>query len=134
VVVGEEIEALDAGGAAGGDRRADRADVVAEVRRAGRGDAGEGLHTHQRAIDAGCRLAGATVHFVTPELDHGPIVAQVAVPVANDETESSLSERVLRQEHVIYPRAVRWFVDGRLTVQDNRVMLDGDEAQWLIGD
>jgi phosphoribosylglycinamide formyltransferase-1 len=93
-----------------------------------------GLHTHQRAIDAGCRLAGATVHFVTPELDHGPIVAQVAVPVANDETESSLSERVLRQEHVIYPRAVRWFVDGRLTVQDNRVMLDGDEAQWLIGD
>lgn len=89
-----------------------------------------GLHTHQRAIDAGCRLAGATVHFVTPELDHGPIVAQAAVPVWPDDSAQSLSTRVLAQEHELYPRAVRWFVEGRLALSQGRVQqLDG-EPQW----
>jgi len=65
-----------------------------------------GLHTHQRAIDAGCKLAGATVHLVTPELDHGPILAQAAVPVLPGDTAESLAARVLTQEHLIYPQAV----------------------------
>ncbi|HEX5312959.1 phosphoribosylglycinamide formyltransferase [Aquabacterium sp.] len=86
-----------------------------------------GLHTHERAIEAGCKLAGATVHLVTPELDHGPIVIQAAVPVRADDTGDTLAARVLRQEHQIYPRAVRWFVEDRLTVSaDGRVsQLDG---------
>lgn len=66
-----------------------------------------GLHTHQRAIDAGCRFAGATVHRVTPVLDEGEILAQAVVPVLNDDNESTLSARVLTQEHLIYPAAIR---------------------------
>jgi phosphoribosylglycinamide formyltransferase-1 len=92
-----------------------------------------GLHTHQRAIEAGCKLAGATVHFVTPELDHGPIVAQAAVPVQPDDTEASLAARVLQQEHVIYPRAVRWFVEGQLTLRDGRVTHQTGAPQLVIG-
>ncbi len=65
-----------------------------------------GLHTHQRAIDAGCKVAGATVHLVTPELDHGPILAQAVVPVLPGDTADTLAARVLTQEHLIYPRAV----------------------------
>jgi phosphoribosylglycinamide formyltransferase 1 len=65
-----------------------------------------GLHTHQRAIDAGCKVAGATVHQVTAELDHGPVLAQAAVPVLADDTAESLAARVLTQEHLIYPRAI----------------------------
>ena len=90
-----------------------------------------GLHTHRRAIAQGCKLAGATVHFVTPELDHGPIVAQAMVPVLPGDDEHSLSERVLQQEHRLYPLAARWFVEGRLQVQDGVVrQLDG-ESQLL---
>jgi phosphoribosylglycinamide formyltransferase-1 len=65
-----------------------------------------GLHTHQRAIDAGCRVAGATVHLVTSELDHGPILEQAVVPVLPDDTALALAARVLSQEHLIYPRAI----------------------------
>ena len=65
-----------------------------------------GLHTHQRAIDAGCRFAGATVHQVTTELDHGPILAQAVVPVLPDDTADTLAARVLTQEHVMYPQAI----------------------------
>ena len=65
-----------------------------------------GLHTHQRAIQAGCRFAGATVHRVTTELDHGPILAQAVVPVLPDDSEDTLAARVLTQEHLIYPRAI----------------------------
>jgi phosphoribosylglycinamide formyltransferase 1 len=65
-----------------------------------------GLHTHQRAIQAGCRFAGATVHQVTAELDHGPILAQAVVPVLADDTQDTLAARVLTQEHLIYPRAI----------------------------
>ena len=80
-----------------------------------------GLHTHQRAIDAGCKLAGCTVHFVTAELDHGPIVAQAAVPVLEGDDESTLAARVLAEEHRLYPAAVHAFVEGRLTIDGMRV-------------
>lgn len=85
-----------------------------------------GLHTHASALAAGVKLHGATVHFVTPTLDSGPIVAQAAVPVLADDTEQSLAARVLVQEHVIYPRAVRWFLEGRLRLEDGRVRLTGE--------
>ena len=88
-----------------------------------------GLHTHERAIEPGCKLAGATVHLVTPELDHGPIVIQAAVPVLMGDTGDTLSARVLKQEHQIYPRAVRWFVDGDLSVADGRVTHQTGQAQ-----
>ncbi len=88
-----------------------------------------GLHTHERAIEAGCKLAGATVHFVTPELDHGPIVIQAAVPVLPGDTGDTLSARVLRQEHQIYPRAVRWFVDDALPTSDGVVQQTQGQPQ-----
>ena len=69
-----------------------------------------GLHTHQRAIDAGCRFAGATVHQVTTELDHGPILAQAVVPVLPDDSADTLAARVLTQEHVMYPQAIEAFL------------------------
>lgn len=80
-----------------------------------------GLATHQQAIDAGVRFHGATVHFVTPELDHGPIVEQAVVPVLDADTESVLAKRVLEQEHVIYPRAVRDIIEGRVWLDGERV-------------
>ena len=80
-----------------------------------------GLHTHRRAIEAGCKLAGATVHFVTPTLDHGPIIAQAAVPVLPGDTPQALAARVLAREHVLYPRAVGWLVAGALSVRDGIV-------------
>jgi phosphoribosylglycinamide formyltransferase 1 len=91
-----------------------------------------GLHTHRRAIEAGCKLAGATVHFVTPELDHGPIVAQAAVPLLADDTPDSLSARVLKLEHAVYPRAVRWFVEGSLKVNGHQVAQTEGEAQLVV--
>ncbi len=87
-----------------------------------------GLHTHQRALDAGCRLAGSTVHFVTAELDHGPVVIQGAVAVADDDTADSLAAKVLRVEHRIYPQAVRWWVEGRLQIDGLRVRVDGGQG------
>ena len=85
-----------------------------------------GLHTHRRALEAGCQVVGATVHFVTPQLDHGPIVMQSAVPVLAGDDEHTLAARVLATEHVIYPQAVRWFVEGRLAVEGGLVkQLDG---------
>ena len=74
-----------------------------------------GLHTHQRAIDAGCKVAGASVHFVTADLDHGPIIGQAVVPVLPDDTEQTLAARVLEREHVLYPAAVRWLVEDALS-------------------
>ncbi|MEO0314308.1 MAG: phosphoribosylglycinamide formyltransferase protein [Pseudomonadota bacterium] len=81
-----------------------------------------GLDTHRRALEAGVKFHGATVHFVTPELDHGPIIEQAAVPVMDTDTEDTLASRVLEQEHVIYPRAVRDFIEGRYTLTDGRVV------------
>ena len=75
-----------------------------------------GLHTHRQALAAGVRIHGCTVHFVTPELDGGPIIAQAAVPVAPDDTEETLAARVLAQEHRIYPEVVRWICDGRVVL------------------
>ncbi len=87
-----------------------------------------GLHTHRRALEAGCKLAGATVHFVTPELDHGPIVMQAAVPVLASDDEATLAARVLEVEHQIYPQAVRWFVEDRLRIEKGIVRhVDGAE-------
>jgi phosphoribosylglycinamide formyltransferase-1 len=91
-----------------------------------------GLHTHQRAIDAGCKLAGATVHFVTAELDHGPIIAQAVVPVLPGDTADDLSARVLVQEHRIYPRAVGWLVRGQLRVHAGVVTHTAGEPQLVV--
>lgn len=81
-----------------------------------------GLHTHQRALDAGVRVHGCTVHFVTPGLDSGPIIAQAAVPVLADDTEDTLAARVLTQEHRIYPQALRWLADGRVRMADGKTL------------
>ena len=91
-----------------------------------------GLHTHGRALEAGCKLAGATVHFVTAELDHGPIVMQSAVPVYAADDETSLAARVLATEHVIYPQAVRWFVQGKLRLEGSAVRHADGASQLLM--
>ena len=91
-----------------------------------------GLHTHRRAIEAGCKLAGATVHFVTPEVDHGPIIAQAVVPVLADDTDAMLAARVLAREHVLYPLAVRWCVEESLRIDGGVVTQLGGEAQLLV--
>ena len=91
-----------------------------------------GLHTHRRALQAGCKAVGATVHFVTPELDHGPIVMQSVVPVHAGDDEHSLAARVLATEHVIYPMALRWFVEGRLQIEGGLVRHVGGASQVLI--
>jgi phosphoribosylglycinamide formyltransferase 1 len=84
-----------------------------------------GLHTHRRALGAGVRVHGCTVHFVTPELDHGPIVIQAAVPVQADDTEDVLAARVLAQEHRVYPQAVSWFCENRLSLTaEGKVRVD----------
>jgi phosphoribosylglycinamide formyltransferase-1 len=88
-----------------------------------------GLHTHRRAIEAGDRVHGASVHFVTRELDGGPVVLQARVPVRDDDDEASLAARVLAQEHRIYPECIGWFAAGRLACRDGRVLLDGRELE-----
>jgi phosphoribosylglycinamide formyltransferase-1 len=84
-----------------------------------------GIHTHRRALAEGVKVHGCTVHFVTADLDHGPIVVQAAVPVLPEDDEPSLAARVLAQEHRILPQAVGWFLEGRLTVHGNRVQVAG---------
>jgi phosphoribosylglycinamide formyltransferase-1 len=91
-----------------------------------------GLDTHARAIAAGCKVAGATVHFVTPTLDYGPIVAQAVVPVLPTDDARALSERVLAREHVLYPMAVRWFVEGRLHLADGVVTHRDGAPQCML--
>lgn len=94
-----------------------------------------GLHTHRRALQEGVKLHGCTVHFVTPQVDHGPIIAQAGVPVRPDDTEQSLAARVLRQEHRVYPLAARWFLEGRLVVRNGVVRVEGaDAAQALLAE
>jgi len=87
-----------------------------------------GLNTHQQAIDNGDKEAGATVHFVTPEVDNGPIIIQARVPVYGTDSRQQLAARVLVQEHLIYPRAIQWFAQGRLSVRNGKVFLDGNES------
>jgi phosphoribosylglycinamide formyltransferase-1 len=84
-----------------------------------------GLHTHRRVLEAGDREHGASVHFVTAELDGGPVVIQAKVPVRDDDDEASLAARVLEQEHTIYPQAIGWFATGRLQFKDGAAWLDG---------
>ncbi len=84
-----------------------------------------GLHTHRRALADGARIHGCTVHFVTPDVDAGPIIAQAAVPVQDDDDEASLAARVLAQEHVLLPAAVRWFCEGRVVIAGARVRVNG---------
>jgi phosphoribosylglycinamide formyltransferase-1 len=91
-----------------------------------------GLHTHERALAAGVKVHGCTVHFVTAELDQGPIVIQAAVAVRPDDTPASLAARVLRQEHVIYPRAARWFLERRLVVASGVVRVEGVDGQLVL--
>jgi len=86
----------------------------------------KGLHVHERVLTAGVRISGASVHFVRAEMDEGPIIAQVAIPVELDDTPESLAERVLACEHELYPMAVRLVAEGKARVQGERVILDGD--------
>ena len=92
-----------------------------------------GLHTHEAALAMGVKVHGATVHFVTADLDHGPIVLQAIIEVRQGDTPDSLAGRLLAQEHTIYPRVVRWFVEGRLSVEHGVVRVSPDESQLVIG-
>ena len=95
----------------------------------------QGLHTHRRALEAGDREHGVTVHFVTEELDGGPAVIQARVAVLAGDDEEALARRVQQQEHVIYPMAVQWFAEARLRMADNQSWLDGEplpEHGYLI--
>ena len=85
----------------------------------------KGLHTHQRALEAGDREHGCSVHFVTEELDGGPLVVQAVIPVQSDDSPESLAQRVHTQEHLIYPLAVTWFAEGRLHLEAQGATLDG---------
>ncbi|MCK9387614.1 MAG: phosphoribosylglycinamide formyltransferase [Sulfuritalea sp.] len=87
-----------------------------------------GVKTHAQALVAGVRLHGCSVHFVTPALDGGPIIAQAAVPVQADDDEASLGRRVLAEEHILYPRVARWFLEGRLHLAGDRAQLAGEVA------
>lgn len=90
-----------------------------------------GLHTHERALEAGNRVHGATVHFVSAGVDEGPIICQSEVPVLPTDTPSELATRVLKTEHQIYPLAVEWFIQGRLQITGNRVRVDPPELQYI---
>lgn len=91
-----------------------------------------GLKTHARALAEGVKIHGCTVHFVTADLDHGPIVVQAAVPVRPDDTPDTLAARVLQQEHRIYPFAIRWFAEGRLVNNHGRVNLKDDSTSQSV--
>jgi phosphoribosylglycinamide formyltransferase-1 len=91
-----------------------------------------GLYTHRRALEDGVKIHGCTVHFVTPRLDHGPIVVQAAVPVLPGDTEGDLAARVLRQEHRVYPLALRWFTEDRLLIENGIVRVKGQDASQSI--
>lgn len=86
----------------------------------------QGLHTHERAIAAGESQHGVTVHFVTAELDGGPAAIQACVPVLPDDDANSLAKRVQRQEHIVYPLAVKWFAEGKLTMKNGKALLNGE--------
>jgi len=89
----------------------------------------KGMHTHRRALEAGNKQHGASVHFVSNELDSGPVVIQATVPVLDDDDEKMLAERVLEQEHIIYPLAIEWFTSGRLSLINNQVNFDNNPVR-----
>jgi phosphoribosylglycinamide formyltransferase-1 len=84
----------------------------------------KGLHTHRRALESSAQRHGASVHFVSNELDSGPVVIQAEVPVLPDDNEESLAARVLQQEHIIYPMVIAWYIDGRLEYSGDKILLD----------
>lgn len=88
----------------------------------------KGLHTHRQTLEAGVKIAGCTVHYVVPEMDAGPIIVQAAVPVLEGDDEAALAARVLEQEHIIFPRALRWIAEGRARTQDGIVSIDGAQS------
>ena len=88
-----------------------------------------GLHTHARALQDGVKIHGCTVHFVTPDLDHGPIIIQAAVPVLSTDTEHSLAARVLHEEHRIYQQAIRWLCSGQIELDAQGKVLDHGRRQ-----
>jgi phosphoribosylglycinamide formyltransferase-1 len=90
-----------------------------------------GLHTHAKAIEHGCKVAGATVHFVTDKLDHGPIVIQAIEPIQPQDTPEALALRVLKKEHIIYPRALRWAIEDRLDITPDGRVVHRDGAEQL---
>ena len=90
-----------------------------------------GLDTHARALQVGVKIHGCTVHFVTPKLDHGPIIIQAAVPVLAVDNETTLAARVLKQEHRIYPQAIRWFTEDRLVIENRGVRVIGAKAEHM---
>lgn len=85
----------------------------------------QGLNTHQRALDAGADKHGVSVHFVTPELDGGPVIIRAEVPVETGDNAKKLAAKVLKEEHRIYPEAIGWYADGRLQLENNQALLDG---------
>jgi len=87
-----------------------------------------GLNTHEKALQEGVRIHGCTVHFVTPTVDHGPIIVQAAVPVLPDDTPETLAARVLEQEHLIYPQTIRWFAEDRLALEQGKVIVNANGA------
>ena len=92
-----------------------------------------GLHTHERALEDGVKIHGCTVHFVVPEMDAGPIIVQAAVPVLDDDTPDTLSARVLAQEHLVYPQALRLLGEGHARIEGNRVLTgQGGDARSMI--
>ncbi len=91
----------------------------------------QGLNTHQRVLDAGDEIHGVSVHFVTPELDGGPVILQAEVPVHAGDDAEALAERIHRQEHIIYPLVIRWFAEGRLRLAGDSVLLDGKPVEAL---
>lgn len=94
----------------------------------------KGLHTHERVLAAGDQRHGASVHFVTPELDSGPVIVQAEVPVMSDDDVETLAARVLQWEHRIYPLAIRWFAEGRMTLVNDQILFDGRPLYepWLV--
>ncbi|MDH5481155.1 MAG: phosphoribosylglycinamide formyltransferase [Nitrosomonas sp.] len=91
-----------------------------------------GLNTHARALQEGIKIHGCTVHFVTPKLDHGPIVIQAAIPILPDDTKKTLAARVLQQEHHIYPQAIRWFMQHQLSLSNNCVVIRGTSINDVV--
>lgn len=88
----------------------------------------QGLNTHQRVLDAGDKIHGVSVHFVSPELDAGPVILQAEIPVYTDDDADTLAERIHQQEHRIYPQVIHWFADDRLRLRGNNVLLDDAES------
>ena len=91
----------------------------------------QGLNTHQRALDSGVKEHGVSVHFVTPELDGGPVIIRATLPILRDDNTDTLTERAQAQEHIIYPQAIKWHTDGRLTLRDGQALLDNQPITQL---